>query len=260
MRSRYAGNLAGVGLSGAVVLVAWLCGPQRAHAFPTLHPSNADGTSYGLPVSVGSTCTNCHVGTDGGTSCGSTTADTPCLNPFGYDYRRFGSWASISGLDSDGDGITNANDDAGDEGGPGFPAGADEVGCDMLACALAHAGSYNCPDANNYVRCDATKRSWFISSDTKYYFTFAFSCQSNGHWGYSPSVLMTDADWGDRCLNTDECGGFGNTMRCRQNFAANSCTNQNPGYDCSCGTGFTLVNDERIRYMLYYSREYNSSL
>ncbi|MCB9601980.1 MAG: hypothetical protein H6720_16810 [Sandaracinus sp.] len=27
-------------------------------------------------------------------------------------------------------------------------------------------------------------------------------------------------------------------------YAANSCTNQNPGYDCTCGTGFSLINNE----------------
>ncbi|MCB9617692.1 MAG: hypothetical protein H6722_35100, partial [Sandaracinus sp.] len=127
-----------------------------AHAYPTNHPSNANGTSYGLPAWVGSTCTNCHVSPSGGGGC---TGGAPCFNAFGRHYRIYSSWAAIASLDSDGDGVANQFDDTADEGGPGFPRGANEVSCDMEACANAHASSIDCGDVNNFVNCDATRYS-----------------------------------------------------------------------------------------------------
>ena len=219
----------------SALFTAW--GGEVAHAYPNYHPNYA---TYGLPAWVEGTCTNCHVSIDGGGGC---TGGAPCFNNFGRQYRQFASWGSISGSDADGDGISNAFDDTADEGGPGFPQGANEVACDMLACANAYGSFVNCADANNFIRCSATRGSISPSGVVRYYFTFAFQCQSSGHWGYSPTIDMSDEDWGDRCYNTNECGS---ATACLQNYAANSCTNQNPGFDCSCGTGFSLVNNETI--------------
>ena len=224
---------------------------QTAHARPEYHPNFATNYSTALPAWLrveGTTnfrCTNCHIADAGGAGC----SYPPCFNNFGRHYRANNFWSTIDGWDSDGDGIINASDNTAGEGGPGWPAGADNVGCSINSVGLAASQTtdpkvVSCGDSNNYI--EAVRDRHYVSSyrngNGGHRFTFSFRCLSNNHWGYSPGIVMSDTSWSDRCYNTNECSSL---SRCRASYAGNSCNNQNPGYDCSCNTSrFTLTGNE----------------
>ncbi len=192
---------------------------EVAHAYPSYV------TGYGLPELPASydsyECTDCHVHPSGGGACSSSGDPwAPCVNPFGILYRTNGWSTGLGNGDADGDGTSNSTE-LGSAGSAGFPAGAEAVGCDMLACATS-AGSYVACGSN--VRCLATHHT-----NTADNYSFAFSCVAG-----TSGTASGGGSWG--CSDVNECSP--------NPCGAGSCTQRSlsgwtwPGYDCSCPAGY----------------------
>ncbi|MEZ4340194.1 MAG: EGF domain-containing protein [Sandaracinaceae bacterium] len=181
---------------------------------------------------VGYECIDCHVHPLGGGSCNLAPSTVhplhPCLNPFGRAFRdnTGGYDAALGAEDHDADGLSNLTELTTGTGSAGFPAGAESVGCDMLAAATSPNTWVTCGTSNVQVRA-----TWGTSPLNNY--SFAFRCMN----GSSPALSNADRDWTDRCLDVDECAG--------NPCAPGTCTElplgdtwASPGYSCGCSPGY----------------------
>lgn len=130
-------------------------------------------------------CTDCHIGPAGCSEC----TNYPCFNANGYLYYTSG-WSGMQNADPDGDGILSKNEMHSTLGSPGFPVGAEAVGCNIRTCSLD--GSQAC---GSNINCTSTLHT--VSGYN--YYTYSFSCVN----GTSGTHSGGGTAWG--CTDPNEC-------------------------------------------------------